>query len=67
MKLSLYKISEQLAETTELYGEWVLNRYKYWITNCASPLDREIVAEYAQPLYYYAENEGVTVSDKAND
>lgn len=59
------KIPLRVRSTTnpgDLYEEWVLNRYKYWITNCASPLDREIVAEYAQPLYYYAENEGVTVS-----
>ena len=59
------KIPLRIRSTTnpgDLYEDWVLNRYRYWISNCAVSLEREVLAEYAEPLFYFAGLNGVEVS-----
>lgn len=41
--------------------EWVMNKYKYWITKSAVPLDKDIEANWGETLYYWADFNGVKV------
>lgn len=47
--------------------EWVLDRYKYWITKCAEPINRKFTAEWGEVLYYWADYDGITVSRRKPD
>lgn len=53
----------------DIHEEWVLNRYKYWLTNsCEFPLDTPIKAKYAQRLWMYVDEESpdypIVITDK---
>ncbi|MBV6513985.1 MAG: hypothetical protein FMNOHCHN_03568 [Ignavibacteriaceae bacterium] len=47
--------------------EWVLNRYKYWITKCAVTLDKDIEAAYGQTLYYWFNQDKLEFSTAKNN
>ena len=47
--------------------QWVMNRYKYWITKFAEPVDRDFEAKWGEVLYYHADLDGVVISRKKPD
>jgi len=48
--------------------KWVLDKYKYWITKCVEPIERDFEAKWGQVLYYWADYNGIKVGQsKPND
>lgn len=47
--------------------QWVIDRYKYWITKSAEPLDRKFEAAWGETLYYWADYDGIRVSRSKPD
>lgn len=41
------------------HEEWVMKRYKYWITKSSEPLNKEFEVEWGQTLFYWATLDGV--------
>ena len=45
----------------DAHEQWVLDRYKYWISNCVVPLDRELVNN-GEILFFSRQNDKLEVS-----
>lgn len=44
------------------HEEWVMNKYKYWITKSAEPIEKPFDVEWGEVLFYWANTDGVEVS-----
>lgn len=47
--------------------EWVMDRYKYWITKSVVSLDKDISTDWGETLYYWADFDGRKVGKEPKD